>query len=141
MKITACPKCATKNRLPLSAKGTPKCGSCNSPLPWLVNASDKDFAEATDTKLPVIVDLWAPWCGPCRMVAPILERVAKKYAGALKVVKVNVDDNRFLQAKFQAQSIPTMLLMKNGKVVARQVGAMSQPQLESWLATQGVKPA
>ena len=75
------------------------------------------------------------------MVAPILERVAKKYAGNLKVVKVNVDDNRALQAKFKANSIPTMLLMKNGKVVARQVGAMSQPQLESWLAAKGVKPA
>ena len=141
MKTPACVKCGKKNRVPLAASGYPTCGSCGAKLPWLGNASDSTFADATATKVPVIVDLWAPWCGPCRMVAPILERVAKKYAGALKVVKVNVDDNRFLQVKFQAQSIPTMLLMKNGKVVARQVGAMSQPQLESWLATQGVKPA
>ncbi len=140
MEIKACPKCGKKNRVPLSAAGTPKCGHCSSPLPWLVNATDADFAEATATKLPVIVDLWAPWCGPCRMVAPILEKVAAKYAGALKVVKVNVDENRKLQTQFQAQSIPTMLLLKDGKVAARQVGAMPQPKLESWLASNGVKP-
>ena len=141
MKTPACVKCGKKNRVPLSAKGYPACGHCGAKLPWLGNASDSTFAAATATSVPVIVDLWAPWCGPCRMVAPILERVAKKYAGNLKVVKVNVDDNRALQAKFTANSIPTMLLMKNGKVVARQVGAMSQPQLENWLAAKGVKPA
>ena len=75
------------------------------------------------------------------MVAPILERVAKKYAGALKVVKVNVDGNRALQMKFKANSIPTMLLLKNGKVVARQVGAMNQSQLEAWLASKSVNPS
>ena len=140
MEITTCPSCKKKNRVPVAAGAAPKCGHCKAALPWLVNATDSDFEQAAATKLPVVVDLWAPWCGPCRMVAPILEKVSKKYAGALKVVKVNVDQNPALQARFQAQSIPTMLLLKDGKVAARQVGAMPQPQLESWLSANGVKP-
>lgn len=140
MKIVACPSCGKKNRVPASSKGLPQCGHCKAKLPWLVDATDADFAQVVDTRLPVIVDLWAPWCGPCRMVAPILEKVSVKYAGKLKVVKVNVDENPRLQARFQAQSIPTMVLLKDDQVVAKQVGAMPQPQLENWLATQGIKP-
>ena len=140
MSITSCPTCETKNRVPESSTGVPQCGKCKSKLPWLVNATDATFDSIADTKLPVLVDLWAPWCGPCRMVAPILEKIAKKYAGQLKIAKVNVDENRQLQSRFQAMSIPTMLLLRGGNVVARQVGAMQQPQLEAWLAQQGVKP-
>lgn len=138
MKVVACPSCGKKNRVPASSTGVPRCGNCKADFPWLVDATDSDFDAVVATKLPVIVDLWAPWCGPCRMVAPILERVSKSYAGHLKIVKVNVDENPRLAARFQAQSIPTMLLLKNGKVAARQVGAMAQPQLESWLTQNGV---
>ncbi len=138
MSITACPSCGVKNRVPESSAGTPQCGKCKKKLPWLVNATDASFDAASKTKLPVLVDLWAPWCGPCRMVAPILEKISKKYAGNLKIAKVNVDENPQLQNRFQAMSIPTMLLLRDGNVVARQVGAMQQPQLEAWLAQQGV---
>lgn len=138
MSVVTCPNCGKKNRVPASAKGNPICGHCQANMPWLVDATDGTFNKIVDTKLPVIVDLWAPWCGPCKMVAPILEKVARKYAGKLKVVKVNVDENPQTQARFQAMSIPTMVLLRNGEVIARQVGAMSQPQLEQWLGQHGV---
>ncbi|WP_099331860.1 thioredoxin [Actinomyces minihominis] len=139
MGTAACTSCGKKNRVPEIAKGMPTCGQCGSPLPWLTNASDHNFSKVVDTKLPVLVDLWAPWCGPCRMVAPILEKVSKKYAGSLKIVKVNVDDNPRMQARFKAMSIPTMVLLRDGKVVAKQVGALRQPQLEQWLKSKGVR--
>lgn len=132
--------CGKKNRVPAASRGLPQCGHCQAKLPWLVSAGDNDFDDAVATKLPVLVDLWAPWCGPCRMVAPILEKISRKYAGQLKIVKVNVDENPRIQARFQAMSIPTMVLLRGGEVVARQVGALQQPQLESWLAGQGIRP-
>lgn len=139
MKITTCPSCQKKNRVPAASEGLPQCGHCKAKLPWLVDATDSDFSAAVATKLPVIVDLWAPWCPPCRMVAPILEKVSKAYAGQLKIVKVDVDQSPRIQARFQAQSIPTMVLLREDKIVAKQVGAMNQPQLEQWLAANGVK--
>jgi thioredoxin 2 len=98
-------------------------------LPWLADAGDTDFASATDTTQLVLVDLWAPWCGPCRMVAPILERLASQYAGRVKVVKVNVDDNPRTSARFDAQSIPTLVMLRNGITLARLVGAQPEPVL------------
>ena len=77
----------------------------------------------------MIVDLWAPWCGPCRFVSPILEQLAREYAGRLKVVKVNVDENPRLAARFDAQSIPTMIVLRDGRPVDRIVGAMPKPEL------------
>jgi thioredoxin 2 len=83
---------------------------------------------------PVLVDLWAPWCGPCRFVSPILEALAKDYAGHLKVVKVNVDQNPALARRFDARSIPTMVVLRDGQPVDRVVGAMPRPALEERLA-------
>ncbi len=140
MSVAACPSCGAKNRIPTAASGVPACGKCKAKMPWLVNATDADFDQVVNTKVPVVVDLWAPWCGPCRMVAPILEKLSVTYAGKLKIVKVNVDQNPRTQARFQAMSIPTMLLLRDGKVVAKQVGAMAQPQMESWLRQHGVSP-
>ncbi len=125
-RVTACPECGTKNRVPVSAKGRPQCASCHAALPWLVDATDANLADALDTKLLVLVDLWAPWCHPCRMVAPILERLAANYAGDIKVVKVNVDDNQQAAVRFDARSIPTLAFVQNGEVVDRLVGA--QPE-------------
>ena len=125
-RVTACPACGTKNRVPASAKGRPQCASCHAALPWLVDATDANLADALDTKLLVLVDLWAPWCHPCRMVAPILERLAAKFAGDIKVVKVNVDDNQQAAVRFDARSIPTLAFVQNGEVVDRLVGA--QPE-------------
>ncbi len=133
MKITACPSCGVKNRVPTVAKGLPKCGKCSAKLPWLVDGTDADFDAAVDASVPVLVDLWAPWCGPCRMVAPVLEAVAAERAGKLKVVKVNVDENPQVQARYAAMSIPTMLLLIDGKEIGRQVGALGKPQLNTWL--------
>lgn len=103
-----------------------------------MDAGDDDFQDATATGLLVLVDLWAPWCGPCRMVAPILERLAGRYAGRIKVVKVNVDDNRRTAARFDARSIPTLVFLRDGETVGRLVGAHPEPalrqQIEALLA-------
>jgi thioredoxin 2 len=131
--IAACPSCGKKNRLPLSAPGIPRCASCHTNLAWLVDAGEADFAEAVTSRVPVLVDLWAPWCGPCRMVAPGVERAATELAGKLKVVKVNVDEAPGVSARFAVQGIPTLLVLRDGAAVARQVGALPPDQLLSWL--------
>jgi thioredoxin len=82
----------------------------------------------------VVVDLWAPWCGPCRFVGPILEELSREWAGRLKVIKVNVDDNQRLAIRYDARSIPTMLVMRDGQVVERIVGALPKPALEARIA-------
>ena len=130
-RVVACPSCGTRNRVPVESKGRPRCASCHHPLPWLVDAGDADFAAAVDTGQLVLVDLWAPWCAPCRMVAPILERLAAQYAGRVKVVKVNVDDNRVTAARFDASSIPTLVMLRDGATVARLVGAQPEPVLRA----------
>lgn len=128
-RITPCPSCGKKNRVPVAAKGRPQCAACKHALPWVVDANDNDFAAAVDAPGLVLVDLWAPWCGPCRMVAPVLERLAVRYAGSAKVVKVNVDDNPATARRFDASSIPTLVFLKGGNVVDRVVGAQPEPAL------------
>jgi thioredoxin 2 len=132
--IVVCPHCGKKNRVPASANGTPRCGNCHNPLPWITDSGDDDFATIADAaKIPVLVDLWAPWCGPCRMVSPALENLAREFAGRVKLVKVNVDDANTLARRFSAQSIPTLLVLHHGQVIARQIGAAPEPTLRSWL--------
>ena len=92
----------------------------------MVDAGDADFDAAVDTSLLVVVDLWAPWCGPCRMIAPILEKLAAEFAGSLKVVKVNVDESPMVARRYEARSIPMLLLMRGGDVVNTVIGA--QPE-------------
>jgi thioredoxin 2 len=87
----------------------------------------------TAAALPVLVDLWAPWCGPCRMVSPALERLAHSYAGRVKLVKVNVDVSPEVASRFEVQGIPTLLMLQRGQPVARQVGAAPEAVLKSWL--------
>ena len=127
--VTVCPSCGTKNRVPVSSTGRPQCASCKEPLPWLVDADDKDLIAALTTGQLVLVDLWAPWCGPCRMVAPVLERLAVRYAGRVKVVKVNVDNNPIASTRFDAQSIPTLAMVRNGVTVGRIIGAQPEAVL------------
>ncbi len=95
-----------------------------------INVVDAEFeSQVLQSKLPVIVDFWAPWCGPCRMVAPTLEKLAKEYAGKMVVAKVNTDENPEWAMKFGVQGIPTMLFVASGKIVHRQVGALPEPML------------
>lgn len=95
-----------------------------------INVTDAAFEKTVlEASLPVIVDFWAPWCGPCKMVAPTLEKLAKEYAGELLVAKVNTDQHSEWAIKYGVQGIPTMLLVYNGKIVNRQVGALPEPML------------
>lgn len=128
-RITPCPGCGAKNRVPAVSKGKPTCASCKKALPWIADATDASLTGALDTKQLVLVDLWAPWCGPCRMVAPILEKLAARYAGSLKVVKINVDDNPRSAQMYDASSIPTLVVVRNGQVVDRVIGAQPEPAL------------
>jgi thioredoxin 2 len=116
----------------------------------VVDAGDETFAEIAETAtVPALVDLWAPWCGPCRMVSPELEKLAAERAGRLKLVKVNADEAPRLSQRFEVQAIPTLLVLRDGKVLAKQVGAAPARVLRTWLdhaladeptAAQGVQP-
>lgn len=95
-----------------------------------IHVTDSAFEKTVlNSTIPVIVDFWAPWCGPCRMVAPTLEKLAREYAGKLLVAKVNTDENPEWAMRYQVQGIPTMLFVANGKIVHRQVGALPEPML------------
>jgi thioredoxin 2 len=132
-EIVPCPTCGRKNRVPSVARGFPQCGSCHSSLPWIVDATDSDFGLVVGTASDVLVDFWAPWCGPCRLVAPGVARAATELAGRIKAVKVNIDDAPMTAARFGVQSIPTLLLVRRGRVLSRQVGAVSSDRLIGWV--------
>ncbi len=100
----------------------------------IVYLSDASFeADVLQSDLPVLVDYWAEWCGPCRMIAPILDEIAKEYAGRVKVAKLNIDENPGTPPKYGIRGIPTLMLFKNGAVAATKVGALSKSQLASFL--------
>jgi thioredoxin 2 len=132
-----CGNCGARNRVPAVAAGVPRCGRCGTALPWVVDASDAELHAVVDeAAIPVLVDVWAAWCGPCRMVSPALERLAGELAGRLKLVKVDADDNPEVSRRFDVQAIPTLVLLDHGEVVDRQVGAVPERRLRSWLESQ-----
>jgi thioredoxin 2 len=130
----ACPHCGKRNRVPVSAGSVPRCGNCHERLPWIADAGDDDFTEVAErSPVPVLVDLWATWCGPCRMVSPALERLATERAGELKLVKVDVDTAPRLSQRFEVRAVPTLMVLRDGELLARQPGAAPEPALRTWL--------
>ena len=131
--IVACPNCHTKNRVRATSSGVPRCSVCQTLLPWIVEAGPDSFDEEIAASVPVLVDFWAPWCGPCRMVSPLVERLGAEHAGRLKVVKLNVDEAPAISARFGVQGIPLLVVIRDGSEVDRLVGAAPLARLQAWL--------
>jgi thioredoxin 2 len=130
-----CPVCGTTNRVPrekIEQGLKPKCGRCKNPLPIHLEpltVTDGTFAaDVEGAPLPVLVDAWAPWCGPCRMIAPVVEELANEMVGRARIAKLNVDDNPQTASRFNLRSIPTLLVVKSGREVDRIIGV--QPKQE-----------
>ncbi|MFC2506014.1 MAG: thioredoxin TrxA [Kingella sp. (in: b-proteobacteria)] len=101
----------------------------------IVHVTDANFEqEVLQSQLPVVLDFWAPWCGPCKMIAPILDQLAEELDGKVKIAKINVDDNQVVPAQFGIRGIPTIIVFKDGKNVANKVGALAKPQLEAFIS-------
>lgn len=136
--IVRCNNCGTKNRIPADRMGdNPVCGRCHVPLQkgpiydHPVDVTDKTFnQEVLSQPGVVLVDCWAPWCGPCRMVGPVLDQLAREYAGRVKIAKLNVDENPSTASQYMIQSIPTMLFYKNGQKVNTLIGALPKAEIE-----------
>ena len=136
--VVACHSCGAKNQFSLArATESPTCGKCHAKLlpPEPLAATDATFAaEVERSPLPVLVDFWAPWCGPCLAFAPTLDRFAAQNAGKVKVVKVNVDENPRTASRFGIRSIPTLMLFRDGKTAGQAAGALPADALSGWVA-------
>jgi thioredoxin 2 len=135
-----CNSCGVANRAPLAklAQGLkPLCGRCKAPLPVdnkPLSVTDATFSsEVEQSPLPVLLDMWAPWCGPCRTIAPVVEDLAVELAGRLRVAKLNVDENQATAARFNIQSIPALLVLKAGREVDRMIGVRSKAEIVKWV--------
>jgi len=144
--IVVCRNCGTKNRVDERAgvKQQAVCGKCGTalttepdtkPQPVTDASFSHDVIEASSSR-PVLVDAWAEWCGPCRMIAPALDQLAAESAGRYKIAKLNVDENPRTAGQFNIRSIPTMLIFKNGKLVDQLIGAQPKPAIEARLKAQ-----
>jgi thioredoxin 2 len=138
----SCPNCSATNRLPKDrlADG-PTCGKCKKQLftgKAVALSAANVAATLNHNEIPVLVDCWAPWCGPCKSFAPIFEQAAKTFEPRLRLAKLNTEEQQQIAGRWNIRSIPTLILFKQGKEVARQAGAMSMPQLKQWLQQQGV---
>ncbi len=138
-QLIQCRACGAKNRVErekIEQGNNPVCGRCKTPL-LLSNVNSKPVmvtdatfsTEVERSPIPVLLDMWAPWCGPCRMIAPVLEELATELAGRIRVAKLNVDENQVTASRFNVRSIPTLLVLKSGREVDRLVGVMPKTEL------------
>ena len=139
--IVTCPSCGTRNRVRPQATGVPRCSACHHALPWIVDATPASFEEEIAASVPVLIDFWAPWCGPCRMVSPAVEQFGRDRAGTLKVVKLNVDEAPDVSARYGVQGIPLLVLLRHGQELDRLVGAAPPSQLREWVERAFGSPA
>lgn len=139
--LIPCPHCNGLNRLPADRLGDdPKCGRCKSPvlLGKPFDLKQADYPSQIKGDLPLLIDVWADWCGPCKSFAPIFEQAARQLAGRCRLAKLDSEANRELAGQLSIRSIPSLILFKNGREVARQSGAFPLQQLLEWLRTQGI---
>ena len=136
-----CKNCGTTNRVSLVRQGTVRCGKCRTVIPLEgssngkpIQVDDGNFQrEVLRARVPVLLDCWAPWCAPCRMVAPTIDQIARKYSGLVKVGKLNTDENPNITSSYGILNIPTLLIFQNGKLVDRMVGMIPRGEIEKRL--------
>ena len=139
--LIRCPQCKTRNRIPVARlQDGPRCGRCRQPFPPIpvsrrpVVVTDRTFAnEVLASPLPVMLDCWAAWCGPCGAMAPVMDDLAATYTGRLKVAKLNVDQNPATASRYNVMSLPTLLFFRDGRVVETAAGALPRPVIENYL--------
>lgn len=133
--LILCPECGATNRVlaEKARQGEAVCGRCKTPLSLSVapvTVTDANFAAMVErAPLPVLLDLWAAWCGPCRMIAPMIEQLAQDLAGRVHVAKLNIDENPMTAARYNVQSIPTLLVLRGGREVDRIIGALPKAEI------------
>ena len=136
-KHVVCPACNAVNRIPVDKlEAGPACGKCRKALfngQALKLNSDNFKQQTSRNDIPVVVDFWAPWCGPCKMMAPAFERAASELSPHVRLAKLNTEDEQAIAARLNIRSIPTLVLYKNGREVARQAGAMQAEDIKRWV--------